>query len=244
MEGLSEKHYSIDAGIGEKMNGCPYSLYEDGHDVEDYIIPPKGYVFTGFSFEPLPNNQIYDGRLVAQYEKEPLKERMTSVLRVLVWILIIGAVIGLITVLTIGIFNPKQTKHQPQPSTEAPLVVVDTLPEDTVTIIEEQIPNAIETSAPEVEIQQPAVVDDNALFEEEFWALIHRRAIQMDDYDGLYKKYKGKVSGEAYDYLRFTILKDASSYIEWSKKLRKIPNDEIGAIESITTLKSRIKEIQ
>lgn len=245
MESFSEKHYSIDAGIGEKMDGCPYSLYEDGHDVKEYIVPPKGYVFSGFSLERLPDNRIYDGKLVARYEKEPLKVRLTSVLRVLVWILIISAVIGLITVLTIGIFKPRQPQsHQPQHNTEIPVMLTDTLLDDTAASVEQPTPEAIENHEPEVEVQQPTITDDDVLFEREFWALIHQRAIQMDDYDGLYKKYKGKVSGDVYDYLRYTILKDASSFIEWSRKLRKIAKDEIETIESVNTLKSKIKEIQ
>ena len=63
MADFEEKKYSIDAGPGKKMDGCPYSNYEDGHDIKDYIIPPKGYVFTGFIFDPDAKNQIYDGKL-------------------------------------------------------------------------------------------------------------------------------------------------------------------------------------
>ena len=43
-----ERRFSIDPGKGKKMDGCPYSVYEDGQDVKEYIIPPKGYKFKGW----------------------------------------------------------------------------------------------------------------------------------------------------------------------------------------------------
>ena len=67
-EFFKERRFSIDPGKGKKMDGCPYSIYEDGRDVKDYIIPPKGYTFKGFQFDPDANNQIYDGNLIAEYE--------------------------------------------------------------------------------------------------------------------------------------------------------------------------------
>lgn len=254
MTDISEKHYSIDAGIGEKMDGCPYSLFEDGHDVQDYIIPPKGYSFKSFRFEP-SDNQVYNGKLVAQFEKEPLRERLSSVFHVLAWILIAGIIIGLITILTIGIFKPQKSHtREPKPNTEITIPVADTLvaestevnePKDTIVeinqIAESQTTTEIEN--PVAETPQPAVTDDNTLFKQAFWTLIHQRDMAMDSYDGLYKQYKGKVSGEEYDYLRFTILKDYSTYKVWSTKLRKIPTDELASIESVETLKNRLKDI-
>lgn len=254
MTDISEKHYSIDAGIGEKMDGCPYSLFEDGHDVQDYIIPPKGYVFNGFRFEPT-DNQVYDGKLIAQYEKEPLKERMASVFHVLAWILIAGIIIGLITILTIGIFKPKKPHtRETKPETEITIPVADTLatenaeidsPKDTFKTVEQVAENqtVTEENKPIVETPQPAVTDDNTLFKQAFWTLIHQRDMVMDSYDGLYKQYKGKVNGEEYDYLRFTVLKDYHSYKDWSAKLRKVPAKELESIETIDALKSKLKEI-
>jgi hypothetical protein len=253
----TEKHFCIDAGKGEKMEGCPYSFYEDGHDVEEYIIPPKGYIFTGFKLQLMPDNQIYDGKLIAQYEKEPLKERMTSVLQVVIWVLIICIIIGLITVLAIGVFKPQKPQNQviEQPQGENPFIPIDTVAEtdtatfeamDTTALSVPQTPESQSISSDTIQpkpTEQPILTDDNALFKQEFWALIHERNAMMDSYDGLYKQYKGKVSGEEYDYLRYTILKDSPSYIEWIGKLRKIPSGEIEAIESIATLKSKIKEI-
>ena len=78
MADFEEKRYSIDPGKGKKMDGCPYSNFEDGHDVQEYIIPPKGYVFSGFRFDPDASNQIYDGKLYAIYTKEPFNIRLKS----------------------------------------------------------------------------------------------------------------------------------------------------------------------
>lgn len=254
MADFTERHFSIDAGMGTKMEGCPYSLYEDGRDVEEYIVPPKGYVFTGFKFVPLPDNQIYDGKLVAQYEKEPLKVRMLSVLNVLAWILIIGLVIGLITVLTISVFNPKKPQNREKaPRSES--LVADTTTQSfaDTTSLQGQDPTDISNDTLLPIAEEEAVAEDaaptlesndNLKFQQEFWELIHQRNVLMDSYDGLYKQYKGKVSGEEYDYLRFTILKDSPSYLEWSRKLRKMPTDELATIESVDVLKSKLKDIK
>ena len=242
MTNFVEKHYSVDAGDGEKLDGCPDSLFEDGHDVQDYILPPRGYVFSKFTLEPLPDNQVYDGKLIAQYEKEPLKERITPVLHVISWILIAGVIIGIITFLTISVFNPKKPKNTgAKPELEIAVNDLDTVNTNNAQTIENN-QEVNETSEPEVEHQQ-AVTDDNQLFRQEFWALIHQRELAMDAYDGLYKRYKGKVNGEEFDYLRFIILKDYLTYKDWSAKLREIPSAEIDSIETIETLKAKLKTI-
>ena len=111
-----EKHYSIDPGKGTKMEGCPYSFYEDGHDVHEFIIPPKGYAFTGFRFEPLPNNQIYDGKLVAQYEKVSVHDRLTSNLWKALIPVSITTVISVVVLLAVSIFReptPSRPSYRP-----------------------------------------------------------------------------------------------------------------------------------
>ena len=120
MADFEEKKYSIDPGPGRKMDGCPYSNFEDGHDVQEYIIPPKGYVFSGFRFDPDANNQIYDGKLYAQYTKEPFNIRLKSNIWKLVLAVIIVAVIGLIILLATSVFkDPKPTSNTPkEPKTE------------------------------------------------------------------------------------------------------------------------------
>ena len=60
MTDFRERRFSIDPGKGKKMDGCPYSNYEDGRDVREYNIPPKGYIFKGFHFDSDASNQIYD----------------------------------------------------------------------------------------------------------------------------------------------------------------------------------------
>ena len=238
------------------MDGCPYSLFEDGHDVKDYIIPPKGYTFKGFRFEPSPN-KIYDGKLVAQFEKEPFKERMAPILHVLAWIFIAGIIIGLITILTVGIFKPqKSNSHDPNPTPEATTPIADTMATDDtmadmpttepIQVSEQTVESQIndEETQAATETPAPVVTDDNTQFKQSFWALIHQHEMAMDAYDGLYKEYKGKVSGDEYDYLRFTILKDASTYKEWSRKLRKIPSGQIDNLNSVESLKEKLKDIK
>lgn len=113
MSFFEDKRYCIDPGKGKKMDGCPYSIYEDGHDVQDYIIPPKGYTFVGFKFDPNTGNQIYDGKLYAQYEKEPLKVRLKSNLWKVILAFAIVLVVVLITLLIVSIFKPSKSHEKP-----------------------------------------------------------------------------------------------------------------------------------
>ena len=251
---IEEKHYSVDAGMGEKMEGCPYSLFEDGHDVRNYIIPPRGHVLKGFRLEP-SDTPVYDGKLIAQFEKEPLRERMSAVWHVLAWILIASIIIGLITLLTIGIFKPQKPQNRNPHPVETPAIPIDTVMETETTTVDPQSPDTADNPAPEVatpvevsvpvtETPQPVVADDNALFKQAFWDLIHKRELAMDAYDGLYKQYKGKVGGEEFDYLRTIILKDYPTYKEWSRKLRKLPTDQAETLESVKTLKAKLNDIK
>lgn len=247
MSTSQEKHFSIDAGIGKKMEGCPYSLFEDGHDVQEYIIPPKGYDFVGFKLEPLHNNQIYDGRLVAQYKKLPIKERLTTLVRGLIWTLGILAVIGIIIALTVSVFKtPKPTKKEkPAQKNEQP-VLADTLktePDTASMVIAEEETETVSDIPIETEVVENQTYDTNTHFVQTFWKLIHQRNLAMDPYDSLYKLNKNQVSGEEYDYLRFTVLKDSKSFKHWTNKLRKIPNNELESIETIEALKNKLKEI-
>lgn len=260
-----EKHYSIDPGKGTKMDGCPYSVYEDGHDVQDYIVAPKGYVFVGFKFETLTNNQIYDGKLVAQYEKTSIQERLTSNLWKILIPTIIVAVIGIVVVLAVSVFRtPKPVK--PKPKQNEPEIVATT--KDSLPEVTEEAPAVAETSTEEEtdvilnltddNSQQdmaqtetegnssalPAEDDPNVQFKNEFWTLIHQRTIMMDPYDELFKENKNKVEGEEYDYLRFTILKDYATFKEWYLKLHKIPVAELETINTVNDLKNKLNEIE
>ena len=265
-----EKHYSIDPAQGTKMDGCPYSIYEDGHDVKDYIIPPKGYEFVGFKFEPLPNNQVYDGKLVAQYEKSSIKERLTTNIWKILIPIIIAAVIGLIAWLVASVFKdlpPKPAKPEPKkPETEMVATPIDSVHEtigndtltgadststvnqeenDVILDLTQQINEQTENQPVEEEtIEEPKADDPNTQFKQQFWDLIHQGVIMMDPYHELYNNNKNKVEGEEYDYLRFTILKDYPSFKEWYGKLRKIPAAERESIKSVNELVRKLNEIE
>lgn len=278
-----EKHYSIDPGLGKKMDGCPYSNYEDGHDVQEYIIPPKGYVFNGFRFDPDAKNQVYDGKLIATYSKEPFKIRLKSNMWKFLLAAIIVVVIGLIVLLTTNVFRePKSTNNTPketkteatsQPSklerTDNSLskttkrnkksrkerkkdkkndknkLDTNTSKQDNSEIVQPKQEPANQPQEPVTQPQEPAkpaVTDPNVQFKEEFWSLVHQRTFTMDSYHDLYTNYKGKVEGDEFNYLRYTILKDYVSYKTWYDNLKKIPESQLQSINTIDELKKRIKE--
>ena len=256
MADFKERRFSIDPGRGKKMDGCPYSIYEDGHDVKDYIIPPKGYIFKGFRFDPDASNQIYDGKLIAIYEKETFNQKMMSQMWKFILAFAIIAVIAIIAILAAGVFkdpSPKPNRQAEQPAAvvetnEPAPVVVDTTETETVetTSVSEEQPaeTVVEEVKPQEETPQPVADDPNEPFKQAFWTLIHQRAILMDAYDTLFKDNKGKVEGEEYDYLRFTILKNSTAFKEWTAKLQKIPASELGTINTVNDLKSKLREIE
>lgn len=259
-----ERRFSIDPGKGKKMDGCPYSVYEDGQDVKDYIIPPKGYKFKGFRFDPDASNQIYDGRLIAEYEKEPFNDILKSNLWKFILALVIIAVITVVVILAVNVFNkPKTDKPTKKPETTT--LVKDTVKEkDKVQPVEKNAPvpakdtvkpndkdnaaildlNAKKDKDTVVETPQPVADGPSAQFKKEFWALIHQRTIMMDPYDLLYKDNKNKVEGEEYEYLRYTILENFASFKAWSSKLHKVPVSELESINTIKDLKNKLNEIK
>lgn len=261
---FKERHFSIDPGKGKKMDGCPYSTFEDGRDVKEYIIPPKGYVFKGFRFDPDASNQVYDGKLTAEYEKESFNDILKSNLWKFLLALGLIAVITVVVILAINVFNKPKPVKTPEPT----VIVSDTAKEkatDTVQAIatkeKEETTPAVDTVKPaekddEVildlnakkdtvkEEPQPAADDHSVKFKNDFWTLIHERTIMMDPYDNLYKENKNKVEGEEYEYLRTTILKDFSSFKTWSGKLHKIPVSELESINTIKDLKNKIYTIE
>ena len=269
--------------MGKKMDGCPYSNYEDGHDVQEYIIPPKGYVFTGFRFDPDAKNQVYDGKLIATYSKEPFKIRLKSNMWKFLLAAIIVVVIGLIVLLTTNVFRePKSTNNTPkEPKTEATSqpsklertdnslskttkrnkksrkerkkdkkndknkLDTNTSKQDNSEIVQPKQEPANQPQEPVTQPQEPAkpaVTDPNVQFKEEFWSLVHQRTFTMDSYHDLYTNYKGKVEGDEFNYLRYTILKDYVSYKAWYDNLKKIPESQLQSINTIDELKKRIKE--
>ena len=213
---FKERHFSIDPGKGKKMDGCPYSTFEDGRDVKDFIIPPKGYSFIGFRFDPDASNQIYDGKLIAEYEKDTFNDILRSNLWKVLLVLGIIAVITIIAILAVNVFKGPKTTKTPEPKnvpvavvdttkveeTSDPVAVIDTtiLPTDSVKQEEEAV--VIDLSSKDEKVEEtpvPAADDLNVQFKNAFWTLIHQRTIMMDPYDTLFKEYKNKVEGEEYD---------------------------------------------
>lgn len=262
MADFNERRFSIDPGKGKKMDGCPYSVYEDGRDVKDYIIPPKGYKFKGFRFDPDACNQIYDGRLIAEYEKESFIAIFKSNLWKFVFALAIIAVITVVVILAINVFNkPKTDKPTKKPETTT--LVKDTVKEkdkvqpagknapipakDTVKPNDKDNAAILDLNAKKDNLKeepQPAADDPNVQFKQAFWSLIHQRTIMMDPYDLLYKDNKNKVEGEEYEYLRYTILENFASFKAWSSKLHKVPVSELESINTIKDLKNKLNEIK
>ena len=256
MTDFSERRFSIDPGKGKKMDGCPYSVYEDGRDVQEYIVPPKGYVFKGFRFDPDASNQIYDGKLIAIYEKESFNQKMMSQLWKFILAFAIIAVIAIIAILAAGVFkdsSPKPNRPAKEPATVVqtqepePVAIIDSTETIDTSNVEQSLPVATEPEVTEVqeeETTQPVADDPNVQFKQAFWTLIHQRTLMMDSYDTLFKDNKGMVESEEYDYLRYTILQNSSAFKAWTGKLQKIPSSELETINTINDLKSRIKDIE
>lgn len=262
-EFFKERRFSIDPGRGKKMDGCPYSIYEDGRDVKDYIIPPKGYTFKGFRFDPDASNQIYDGKLIAEYEKEPFNDILKSNLWKFLLALGIIAILTVVVILALNVFNKPKPVKTPEPtavlngtSEEKEKIQSTEIKNDTValaTVTETKNASAkdddviLDLNAKKDTVKEeptPAADDPNVQFKNAFWTLIHERTITMDPYDFLYKDNKNKVEGEEYEYLRLTILKDFNSFKAWSGKLHKIPVSELESINTINDLKNKLHTIE
>ena len=260
MADFKERRFSIDPGKGKKMDGCPYSVFEDGRDVQEYIIPPHGYVFKGFRFDPDASNQIYDGKLIAIYEKESFNQKMMSQLWKFILAFAIIAVIAIIAILAAGVFKdpspkPNRPANEPASAVQAqelePSAAIDSTATETGAqenpSVAQTLPAVTEPEVTEIqeeEPSQPVTEDPNVQFKQAFWTLIHQRTILMDSYDTLFKDNKGKVEGDEYDYLRYTILQNSSAFKTWTGKLQKIPVTELESINTVNDLKNKIKEIE
>lgn len=120
--------YYVDPGIGRKSRSCPYTHYKDGHDVYQFIYPPKGYKLTGFKLEPYESDNFYDGKIVAQYEKYTFSDRLRQ--NLLKYVLAFIAIIGVAAIVAYYVFDfPHKPAKQPvqEPETE-----IQTLPGDTL----------------------------------------------------------------------------------------------------------------
>ena len=273
MANIPQDHfYSVDPGIGKKDRTCPYSLYEDGRDVVQFIYPPRGYEFVGFKFVSYGSNSFYDGRIVAQYEKVSLSTRikkkpMPYLLSLLGIIVVLG---GLIYFLVNSRPTPKKPPKQ-QAKTEVKAASVDTTVQEQVTdtcmiaevasneetekeeIIQEEV-KTVEPKEEEVAVKpepkpepvqatQPTAELTKEQFHQEFWGLIYRKETRMDTYMNLYNKYKSlQLRSNEFYYLYLTILENTSAFNSWKAKLLLIPNDELKAINTINELKQKIEE--
>ena len=249
MAEYSEKHFCIDAGEGEKMDGCPYSLYEDGHDVQDYIIPPKGYKFTGFKCVMLPENRIYEGKLVAQYEKESIGNRIKSNLKFFIIGIAALVIIGIIVTL-VSKPSGKEPKTPETQKTEELSTATESNGNQENTEITDSYTDSIgentsiaENTPESNPVSETVASTPDEMFRQEFWALIHQKTLQMDSYTDLYNKYKDQgVSGEEFEYLRLTILKDWPTFKEWYPKLKKISDSELASLNTVNDLIAKLNE--
>ena len=105
-----EHFYYVDPGVGDKSKVCPYTFYQDGHDVRSFIIPPEGYELTEFKLEPYPEDTFYDGKIVAQYQKIPFSRRLKK--NLLKYVLILCSIIGILAILAFGYHFYNHQKHK------------------------------------------------------------------------------------------------------------------------------------
>lgn len=268
----NKKHfYFVDPGIGEKGEFCPYSSFEDGHDVKMYITPPEGYELSGFKFEPYDSpDDFYEGKVVAQFVKQ---KNFTQSVGPNFWKNIIAfvAVIGIIVGIIIFFFNRNNKRES---VIEYPTIEVVSTVDDSKAIITEEA-EAQETAAePEVVVEQKAVKEESvkeevvkeekvqtpakevveteetplpndemtAQFKEEFWTLIHQQENRMPTYGKLFRTYKEKVKGEEYRYLGWTILRSNKDFAVWSNILLSVPSDRISTVNNIDQLTKLLEE--
>jgi len=148
-----DRFYFVDPGIGEKQDYCPYSAFEDGHDVEEYITPPRGYEFSGFKLEPFDSpDPFYEGKLVAQFVKEEGFLEIGGPWKFIIAIALIGIIAGIIFFIN---RNNKQEVVIEHPATE----VVSTVDDSNKAI-------PTETEAQEATAEPEAVVEQEAVTEE------------------------------------------------------------------------------
>lgn len=102
--------------------------------------------------------------------------------------------------------------------------------------VEEQQQNTVQT--------QEAESPDNtstAKFKQEFWKMIHNKNGQMNSYDALFNKYRGKTKCQEYEYLRKTILHNTATFKAWRSKLFNIPDSDLQSITTIDALQQQIQ---
>lgn len=269
----NKKHfYYVDPGIGEKGEFCPYSSFEDGHDVKMYITPPEGYELSGFKFEPYDSpDDFYEGKVVAQFVKQ---DSFTEIVGpnfgkyIIAFVALIGIVVGII--LFFFNLNNKRESVIEYPVIEAVSIVDDSIK----SIVSEEAKGQQTAAEPEVVVEQKTVIDEpveeevvkeekvqapakevvktektplptaemTAQFKEEFWTLIHQQENKMPAYGKLFRTYKEKAEGEEYKYLGWTILRSTKDFAVWSNLLLSVPPERISTVNNIDQLTKLLEE--
>lgn len=264
--------YFVDPGIGEKGEFCPYSSFEDGHDVKMYITPPEGYELSGFKFEPYDSpDDFYEGKVVAQFVKQ---DSFTEIVRpnfgkyIIAFVALIGIIVGII----LFFFN---RDNKTESVIEYPVIEAVSMVDDSVkAIVSEEAKGQETTAEPEVVVKQKTVIDEpvkeeivkeekvqvpakevvktekaplptaemTAQFKEEFWTLIHQQVNEMPVYGKLFRTYKEKAEGEEYRYLGWTILRSSKDFEVWNNLLLSIPPERISTVNSIDQLTKLLEE--
>ena len=149
MKTMENKQYRVDAGEGELLPNCPYSCFEDGHDVKEFITPPLGFNLAGFKLKPEPESSGYDGCLVAQYEPKSISPKLKTNL-------IVAACALLLVAAGIMLFSLFRNNHQTPAAPQSEPVVIDatssyfSIKEDTAAIDETETVEAV------AEVVEPA----------------------------------------------------------------------------------------
>ena len=137
MKTIEIKQYRVDAGEGKIHPNCPYSCYEDGHDIKEFITPPRGCVLSGFKLEPEPDSSGYDGRLVAQFAPKSKNPKWkTNLVFAAGFLLLVAA--GIMYYSVFKNYHPTTDVPQPEP------IVIDAT-SSYITIKEDSTINKAET---------------------------------------------------------------------------------------------------
>ena len=102
--------------------------------------------------------------------------------------------------------------------------------------VEEQQQSTVQTQEAESPDNTPT-----AKFKQEFWKMIHNKNGQMNSYDALFNKYRGKTKCQEYEYLRKTILHNTAAFKAWRSKLFIIPDSDLQSITTIDALQQQIQ---
>jgi hypothetical protein len=102
--------------------------------------------------------------------------------------------------------------------------------------VEEQQQNTVQTQEAESPDNTPT-----AKFKQEFWKMIHNKNGQMNSYDALFNKYRGRTKCQEYEYLRKTILHNTAAFKAWRSKLFIIPDSDLQSITTIDALQQQIQ---